>query len=276
MNELNAEQMQVMIDAKALIEQVLPSAPLGRPADVGPPRPLPPQFFNVAHLPALFAALAAAQAEYGPVVRDKLVKMKLKEDRGDIRFYYADLAALLAATVPALTKHGLTFLQPLDQSGDEVWLNNILAHKDGGMIITRMLIPGANDIKAFGAQITFLRRYCAGPALGVSSEDDSEEDGTEAGDGDGPFPPQASQRRTIPADQPEAREQPQRRSATSDDEKPVSAGQLKNLKDKISAAGLIPDVVLAMCTRLGVKHGITEKMTVAEWKLVRADIDTVV
>ncbi len=236
-------------------------------------RPLPPMFYNIDKLPALFAALAAAQAEYGPVVRDKLVKMRLKEDRGEIRFYYADLAALLAATVPALTKHGLTFLQPLDQSGDEVWLNNILAHKDGGMIITRMLIPGADDIKAFGAQITFLRRYCAGPALGVSSEDDSEEDGTEPGAGDGPFPPQASQRRVAPPDEPQ-RAQPQRKSATAD--APVTPGQLKNLKDKIEAAKLTAEVVMVMCNRLGMKNGITDRMTVGEWKAVRADIDKVV
>lgn len=230
--------------------------------------------YNPDKLPALLAALSQAQGMFKEIVRDKKVVQKLKDrDSGaytgaTIEFFYAELAQILDATREGLAAHGLSLIQPLNNGV----IFTVLAHKDGCMLIGKQNLSIAKDIKAYGGEITYLRRYNAAPMLGVSSEDDAD-NGEGGGDDDGPlFPPQASQRRTVP----EAREQPQRRSATADDEKPVSAGQLKNLKDKIDAAGLIPDVVLAMCTRLGVKNGITDKMTVAEWKLVRADIDKVV
>jgi hypothetical protein len=172
-----------------------------------PQAALPAMFLNPAQIPALFADLALAQAEYTTIVRDKLVVQKLKNKStgeytgGTIKFMYADLASILAATVPALAKHGLSFFQPLEHGeGDVVWLNSILAHKDGGMLVSRMQIPGAADLKLFGGNITYLRRYAAGPMLGVSSEDDADEDGNGAGDGEGgDWPPRTSERSTPKA-----------------------------------------------------------------------------
>lgn len=179
-------------------------------------RPLPQMFYNVEQLPALFAALAAAQAEYAPVVRDKLVVQKLKNKAtgeytgGTIKFLYAELVSILDATRPALSKNGLTFLQPLDADADGKWfVNSILAHANGAMIICRTEVWPAADQKQFGGNITYVRRYTAGPMLGVSAEDDADENGEPAGDG-WEQAPQESQRRAAPARKTEqAAQQPQ-------------------------------------------------------------------
>lgn len=194
-------------------ESELPAGAVANPAY----RPLPQMFYNVEALPALFAALAAAQAEYAPVVRDKLVVQKLKNKAtgeytgGTIKFLYAELVSILDATRPALSKNGLTFLQPLDADADGKWfVNSILAHANGAMIICRTEVWPAADQKQFGGNITYVRRYTAGPMLGVSAEDDADENGEPAGDG-WEQAPQEGQRRAAPARKAEqaAQQQPQ-------------------------------------------------------------------
>lgn len=259
-------------------ELELPAGAVANPAY----RPLPQMFYNVEALPALFAALAAAQGEYLPVVRNRKVVQKLRDKDtraltgAQITFWYAELATILDATRAALSKNGLTFIQPVEWVGGEpAFVNNIIAHKDGGMIITKFQIAEAASQAQFGGNITYARRFSAGPALGVSAEDDADTGLGEDEDGEdgGAFPPMASQRRVAQeTSSAPVREQPQRLA----DDSVISPGQLKNLKTKIDAASLTPEVVMAMCTRLGVKNGISDKMTVGEWKLVRADIDKVV
>ncbi len=154
------------------------------------PAPLPALFYNPDKLPALFAALSAAQGAYKPIVRNKKVVQKLKNrDTGaytgqTIEFMYAELSSVLDATREALAANGLTFMQPVDEQGGVITIHSILAHKDGGMVISRLPVTGT-DMKNFGSNITYLRRYGAGPALGVASEDDADGDGEGGFDDDG-------------------------------------------------------------------------------------------
>lgn len=212
---------------------------------------LPAYFHNVDKLPALFDALAAAQAEYAPIVRDKKVVQKLrdKETRQytgqEIVFFYAELAQILSATVPALSKHGLTFTQPLETLGEgQVWLNSILAHKDGGMLISRMPIPGGSDIKDFGKNITYLRRYAAGPILGVSSEDDADQDGGGTDDDGGGYgggysnPPPAPAPRAAPARRSAAAAPAASKPAGKPADGTILPNQVKFLEQKLKALKL--------------------------------------
>lgn len=134
-------------------------------------------------LPALFAALAKAQGEFQPVERDKRVVIQGKDGKPGYSFFYAELASVIAATRPALSKHGLAVFQPIHYDGDTWWLLTIITHAEGAALTYRVRLPGAEDIKAFGGQITYLRRYTYAPAVGVASEDDVEEDGDGADPG---------------------------------------------------------------------------------------------
>jgi hypothetical protein len=227
-------------------------------------------FHNLDKLPELLAALALAQKGYTPILKDKLVVQNLKDKQTgaytgkSIKFYYADLAAVLGATLPALAAQGLSFIQPLQHDGEAVWIHSILAHASGAAIMSRVLVPGGGDLKTFGGNITYLRRYAAGPMLGVSSEDDADDDET-------PADPDAWE--NVPHSGPpaESARQPARKSDTAG----ASEGQIKNLQAKIKAAGLSDAVVQASLARLGIP-AIAVGMSVDHWKLLKADIEKVI
>ena len=255
---------------------------------VGRPVELPEFPFTVINpgkMPALLAAFADAQGAYAAIVRDKLVTQKLKDkDTGAftgqvIGFYYADMAKILAAVIPALSARGVSFLQPLHQGADgSCWLYTIVAHKDGCMLITKVKLAESKDIKAFGTQITYLRRYMAGPALGVSAEDDAENDGTGAGDGDAEW----EERNRSPAPAPRAA--PARRSAsapaaatgaaaTPAGSDGINQGELANIQKKIKAAGLDPAAVDDLLAKLGIP-AVGLSMSKAHWTALKHAVES--
>lgn len=234
-------------------------------------------FHSLANLPALFEAFAQAQAEYLPVIRDRLVVQKLKDKQTgsytgrEIKFLYADLAAILAATRPALSKHGLAFMQPIETADDgTAWVVSVLAHKLGGMVTSRMMIAPAKDQKEFGGNVTYARRFAAGPLLSVSAEDDAEENG-EGVDRDGDDWPPAQPERS-------ARPTPARKSAPS---KPASAdamagtinaGQVKFLQNKLKALKLTDAAAQEFYERMQV-DGFTEEITLEKFAQLTHELD---
>lgn len=235
-------------------------------------------FHNVEKLPALFAALAKAQAAYAPIARDKEVRQKLKNKNtgeytgAEIVFFYAELSSILAAVTPALSANGLAFIQPLDQESPDgsTWIVNILAHAEGGMIVTRVQVPGAQDIKGFGSNITYLRRYSAGPMLGVSSEDDADnhdrDDEPPARGYTNPPPAQPRSRSQAPA--PKA--PPVGKSAETVGV--INAGQVKYLQGKVKALEMDDAMVAAMLGRHGAS-ALDTKLTLAQFTAIKAELD---
>lgn len=128
---------------------------------------------------ALYAALAAAQAEFLPIAKNR--KVVIKGDRSSYEFRYADLEAINAATRPALSKHGIAVYQSIE--GD--YLVCVLAHSSGARVSSAVSIPDASaqrDPKQFGGLLTYLRRYLVTGILGVAADDDLDVDGQPAGE----------------------------------------------------------------------------------------------
>lgn len=120
-------------------------------------------------LAELYGALASARGEFTRIAKNRTVK--IKSAKGDYTFDYAELEESLAATVPALSKHGLVVLQP---AGGAI-LRTIVAHKSGARIITTMPLPAAEDIKTFGGSISYMRRYCYNATLCLSADADADD-----------------------------------------------------------------------------------------------------
>lgn len=122
---------------------------------------------------AMYAALAKASGEFAAIAKNRTVKIPTKSG-GSYAFRYADLEAVIAATRPALSKNGLTVLQPLMQNDKSVTLTTMLVHANGGMLKSSMPVPGieGKDPKEYGALITYLRRYMLTALLGVAADDD--------------------------------------------------------------------------------------------------------
>lgn len=160
---------------------------------------------------ALMAAMAKAQGEFKPIEKNRTVRMTTKAG-GTIQFRYADLDEILSKTRPALSANGLALIQTVEHGQNGAMLTCKLMHSGGGIVTSETLLPvGANmgDPKAFGAAITYFRRYMVTAMLGVAADDDLDEDGQEMASAPAPTagkkPPVAQpQRRAEAPAQPAA------------------------------------------------------------------------
>lgn len=114
----------------------------------------------------VYAALAAAQAEMGAALKDSV--------NPAFKSKYADLAAVIEAVRPALTRHGITFFQPLVQDEFGRGVKTILAHGESDTLVecTVPVIVGKNDMQGLGSAITYARRYGLMGMAGIAADDD--------------------------------------------------------------------------------------------------------
>lgn len=241
--------------------------------------PAPPLFLNMPKMPALLEAFAIAQGQYAAVVRSKLVVQKLKNKQtgeytgGSIKFMYAELETILDATRPYLSALGLSFSQPLTtEPSGRTWVNSILAHKDGAMIISRMIVPEARGMTEFGGNVTYIRRYAAGPALGVSSEDDADnkEERDEDEGGFGRETDTYTPQRAVPARR--SASAPAKTAAAKSIDGHINAGQVKFLQGKLKALKLADGDAQALFERMGI-DGFSEAMDLATFAKVQTELD---
>jgi hypothetical protein len=90
---------------------------------------------------------------------------------------YADLASIVRASRPSLTKYGLSVSQQIlvHDEGQNV-LHTILMHSSGQWIESIMrIVPAKNDIQTLGSCITYLRRYAYASLIGVVSSDEDDD-----------------------------------------------------------------------------------------------------
>lgn len=136
----------------------------------------------------LFAALAAAQGEFEPIVKNRSVSIDIKNEQrqkiGQYTFRYADLEEITAKTRPALSKHGLATVQLINPSGGGTSLFTRLLHSSGAELVSEIPLPAnKGDIKAYGATISYLRRYAKSSLLDIAADDDLDENGEEGDQG---------------------------------------------------------------------------------------------
>jgi len=132
-------------------------------------RSFPPAPTRSENLNELFTALAKAQAE-----------MKTAGTNNTNPYFkskYADLADIVRASRPALSKNGLSVIQQILPNEDgQNMLHTILGHISGQWIETRMrILPTKQDIQSIASYITYLRRYSYAAMVGVVSSDEDDD-----------------------------------------------------------------------------------------------------
>jgi hypothetical protein len=129
------------------------------------PQPSP---HRSAELQELFTALAKAQAE--------MQTAELSATNPFFKTRYADLAAIVRASRPALTKHGLSIIQQILTHDDgHTLLHTMLCHNSGQWVESRVrIVPPKNDVQSMGSYITYLRRYSIAALCGIVSSDDDD------------------------------------------------------------------------------------------------------
>lgn len=167
----------------------------------------------------LVAALATAQQSFGPLVKTHVNSYTGKK--------YADLADVIAATQPSLSKNGLSVIQVPIRKDDaqEAGVLTILAHSSGEWISVELILPATMlakdgrikfDQQSIGSAITYARRYTWQALVGVAAEED--DDGNAATDQydprvDAPKPKTVKAPPTNPAPAKTGGERPQEKSA---------------------------------------------------------------
>lgn len=124
------------------------------------------------------AALAKAQGEFKPVERTRTVKVSLKSG-GSYSFDYAPLDAILAATMPSLSKHGISVgWNPETTYADdfaEVSQTCRLTHSSGQWReATVKLRTSETTAQGLGSILTYGRRYSFEHVAACVSESDDD------------------------------------------------------------------------------------------------------
>lgn len=120
-------------------------------------------------LSELMTALSKAQSEMRIAGKDS--------NNPYFKSKYADLASVVSASRPALTKNGLSVMQQitLSDSGQRI-LITILGHSSGQYISSTMnLTPIKDDIQSLGSAITYMRRYAYCSLVGVVTDDEDDD-----------------------------------------------------------------------------------------------------
>jgi hypothetical protein len=113
-------------------------------------------------------ALAAAQAEFMPIRKDKVAATP------KYSYPYADIADVIAAVTPALSKHGLCQVQRMAiREGQQLLLTELRFKAE--CLASEMILPLAGlDPQGIGKVLTYYRRYALQALLGVAAERDDD------------------------------------------------------------------------------------------------------
>lgn len=181
----------------------------------------------------LYAALANAQGEFGPVEKNREANIRGREGRASYAYRYADLASIRAATTPALKANGLAIRTSLNDDGKACRIVCLLTHEAGGYETSSMVIQSAttfSDIKGFGALVSYLRRYMVQNMLGIAADDDADNEPPDGGDD--PF----DQRPSISMPTPR-RDSADASSGSAAGATPCSTGEIAFVTKKLEKSG---------------------------------------
>jgi len=114
----------------------------------------------------LATALAKAQGEFSGAAKDV--------ENPFFKSKYADLESCVAAIKPALTKHGLSFVQVSHDEERSAAIETVIMHASGEWLSSgKVSVPVSKaDAQGFGSAMTYARRYSLSAAFGIAPEDD--------------------------------------------------------------------------------------------------------
>jgi hypothetical protein len=132
----------------------------------------------------LATSFAAAQKNFAPIPKNR--EVTVRSQKGDYKFKYATLDAILSATVPALAEQGLSLVQAVihDPEGNP-GLETTLYHSSGEWLrnITPMFVTGRQtqdgrqlppSNQEFGSAQSYARRYGASALLCLAADEDDD------------------------------------------------------------------------------------------------------
>lgn len=166
-----------------IVPPAQPSAPTVLPAAREPRRYDPrttPDFTPFAcseEIAELVAALSQSQLEFDEVERNKTAHVESKRTGAKYSYDYADLSAVIAATRPQLSKHGLVIIQMprVSLQHKTCTIMTLLTHTSGQWMRGDLpFVMESLDPQSIGSAITYGRRYAQQALLNLAPESDDD------------------------------------------------------------------------------------------------------
>jgi hypothetical protein len=125
----------------------------------------------------IVTALAAAQGEFPKIGKNKQASVKgVAKASGreySIGYNYADIADVISAIAPVLSKHGIAYIQPTVLTDNGMLVCTRIMHKSGQWIESDYPVSGiTGDHQKMGGALTYARRYSLSTMIGVAAEED--------------------------------------------------------------------------------------------------------
>lgn len=126
-------------------------------------------------LRAVKSALLAAQDEFPEIPKDQKATVKHKSG-GQHSYRYASLDVITSLCFPILRKHGLLPRWTTERVDERVLrVTFLLDHPESGETLENALEVVYTMIpQELASSITYLRRYCCGPLLGIVPDEDDD------------------------------------------------------------------------------------------------------
>ena len=123
---------------------------------------------------AFVAALSNFKSEAIEIIKTKQVKY------GQTSYKHAELAGIVEAATPALSRYGLSLRWTTDQQGSVIRVTAILQHVQGHAETVSLESPAdssgqKNALQAVASAITYLQRYTAMAILGLAAKDQDDD-----------------------------------------------------------------------------------------------------
>ena len=138
--------------------------------------------------PNLNKSLAAARGKFPAIHKGRTATVKMRDNKGQYSYDYADLADVLDSVQPVLSANGLVLTHEQQTTREPLGVETVavLLHESGEE--KRGLpcwLPCSGDMQptqAIGSAMTYGRRYTTGPILGISPEADDDGNGASGND----------------------------------------------------------------------------------------------
>lgn len=155
----------------------------GMPLEDGEEIEYPMNDLSIGHLAA---ALAKAQAEFVAPPKNKTAKVR--SDKGNYEYHYADLADIFEAIRKPLTKNELAVSQNIGVFDGVPALETRLMHSSGEQIVSYWPLPTAPlKPQEWGSLLTYYRRYALSAAVGIAADEDEDGNMVQAASGSGSY-----------------------------------------------------------------------------------------
>lgn len=135
------------------------------------------------HVNEIFAALALAQGEMPVIHKSKEGKVKGESKSGkayEYTYKYADIADVLEAVLPVLSKHGLSVIQPTKIENGAIYITTRICHSSGQWFESDYPVASVNgDHQKMGGAMTYARRYALCSTVAIAADEDLDGAGAE-------------------------------------------------------------------------------------------------